>query len=139
MLIDYSEFEVQRREIQQVFTLLNDKITEFRTNISNNRSRLDVTSSRAMESIVQNPLKERLERIFIFRKHHYKFRQIIKKTLSQEVTKNKTNMEDVALSKINEAYQSFNAINVLDISAQGSEQWEQTERTYNLKIDKVES
>jgi hypothetical protein len=48
-------------------------------------------------------------------------------------------MEDVALSKINEAYQSFNGINVLDISAQGSEQWEQTERTYNLKIDKVES
>jgi phosphate transport system protein len=52
---------------------------------------------------------------------------------------NKKNLEDVALSKINEAYQYFYNINVLDISKEGNEQWDQTERTYNLKIDKVES
>jgi dynein heavy chain 1 len=59
--------------------------------------------------------------------------------LSYESSGDKKNLEDVALSKINEAYQYFYNINVLDISKEGNEQWDQTERTYNLKIDKVES
>jgi dynein heavy chain 1 len=59
--------------------------------------------------------------------------------LSNEVSGDKKNLEDVALSKINDAYQSFNGINVLDISKEGFDLWEQTERTYNMKIDKVES
>ena len=87
---------------------------------------------------MRNPLKERLERIFIFRKHHHKFRQIIKKTLSNEVSGDKKSLEEVALSKIKEAYQFFHGINVLDISKEGFDLWDQTERTYNLKIDKVE-
>jgi len=74
MLLDYQEFEILKRDISSVFQLLFEKIQEFRTNINNNRSRLDVTSNRAMEVIMQNPLKDRLERIFIFRKHHFKFR-----------------------------------------------------------------
>jgi hypothetical protein len=48
-------------------------------------------------------------------------------------------LDDVALSKINEAYNLFNSINILDISKEGFQQWEQTERAYNQKIDKVES
>ncbi len=59
--------------------------------------------------------------------------------MSYESSGDKKNLEDVALSKINEAYQYFYNINVLDISKEGNEQWDQTERTYNLKIDKVES
>jgi len=84
--------------------------------LASSRSRLDAASSKVLDNLVKNPLKERLERIFIFRKHHYKFRQIIKKTLSNEVSGDKNNLEEVALSKIHEAYQFFNAINVLDIS-----------------------
>ena len=91
-----------------------------------------------MDNILKNPLKERLDRIFIFRKHHHKFRQIIKKTLSQESSGDKQNLEDVALSKINEAYSFFTAINVLDITKEGFDLWDQTERNYNSKIDKVE-
>lgn len=139
MHLDYQEFEGLKKEIQSVFVLLFDKINDFRTMINSNRSRLDQTSSRVMDNIMKNPLKERLERIFLFRKHHHKFRQIIKKTLSNEVSGDKKNLEDVALSKINEAYQFFNGINVLDISKEGFDLWDQTERTYNLKIDKVES
>ncbi len=94
---------------------------------------------KVLEQVLRNALKERVDRIFIFRKHHHKFKQIIKKTLSYESSGDKKNLEDVALSKINEAYQYFYNINVLDISKEGNEQWDQTERTYNLKIDKVES
>ena len=73
---------------------------------------------------MKNPLEDRLERIFIFRKHHHRFRQIIKKTLSNEVSGDKKNLEDVALGKINEAYQFFNGINVLDISKEGIDLWD---------------
>jgi len=139
MHLDYTEFDGLKKEIQSVFVLLFDKINDFRNMINSNRSRLDQQSNKVMDGIMKNPLKERLERIFVFRKHHYKFRQIIKKTLSNEASGEKKNLEDVALSKINEAYQFFNGINVLDISKEGFDQWDQTERTYNNKIDKVES
>jgi dynein heavy chain 1 len=141
MHLDHSEFESLKKEIQLVFTVLFEKIGDFRAMLGTNRARLDATSQKVMDNILKNPLKERLERIFIFRKHHHRFRQIITKTLSVDEagSDEKTSLEAVALSKINEAYQFFHAINVLDISKEGFDLWEQTERTYNLKIDKVES
>jgi hypothetical protein len=92
--------------------------------INTNRSRLDANSNKVMDNIMKNPLQDRLERIFIFRKHHYKFSQIIKKTLSNEGSGDKTNLKEVALSKIDEAYRSFNGINVLDISKEGFDLWD---------------
>lgn len=124
MHLDYQEFEALKKEIQSVFALRFDKITEFRNMINSNRSRLDQTSNKVMDNIMKNPLQDRLERIFIFRKHHYKFSQIIRKTLSNEVSGDKKNLEDVALSKIDEAYQSFNGINVLDTSKEGCDLWD---------------
>jgi dynein heavy chain 1 len=143
MHLDYQEFEGLKREIQSVFGLLLEKVEDFRAMLAGGPraalNRLDPDTSAALERLRKNALKERLERIFIFRKHHHKFRQIIKRTLSNEVSGDKKNLEDVALSKVNEAYQFFSGINVLDISKDGCELWEQTERTYNVKIDKVES
>jgi dynein heavy chain 1 len=43
------------------------------------------------------------------------------------------------LNDINDAYNLFLNINVLDITKEGSEIWEATRKTYDLKIDKVES
>lgn len=43
------------------------------------------------------------------------------------------------MNSINDAYQLFHDINVLDISREGAELWEQTERTYNVRIDRVVS
>lgn len=139
MHLDYQEFEALKEEIQSAFRLLFEKINDFRGMLAGGRARLDATSNKVMENIMRNPLQERLTRIFTFRKHHHKFRQIIKKTLSNEASGDTNNLEEVALSKINEAYQFFHGINVLDISKEGFALWDQTERTYNLKIDKVES
>jgi hypothetical protein len=84
MHLDYQEFEVLNKDIRTVFVLLFDKINDFRNIINSHRSRLDQASSKVMDNIMKNPLKERLEKIFMFRKHHHKFQQIIKKTLSNE-------------------------------------------------------
>ena len=45
----------------------------------------------------------------------------------------------MALNSINDAYQLFYEINVLDISPDGNELWDATERTYNVRIDRVVS
>lgn len=75
MHLDYPEFENLKKEIQTVFTVLFDKITDFRNMVgSSGKSRLDATSQKVMDNIVKNPLKERLERIFVFRKHHNRFK-----------------------------------------------------------------
>jgi dynein heavy chain 1 len=43
------------------------------------------------------------------------------------------------LNDINEAYNQFLTINVLDISKEGQDIWDNTKRNYDNKIDKVES
>ena len=78
----------------------------------------------------------------MFRYQHYKLQQVISKTLSNSATalgSDGKNFEEQALSDINEAYNLFLNINVLDVSKEGTDQWEQTKKTYELKIDKVES
>jgi dynein heavy chain 1 len=55
------------------------------------------------------------------------------------VSGDQKSLEDIALAKINDAYQLFNGFNVLDISKEGNDFWDRAERTYNQKIDNVES
>lgn len=49
------------------------------------------------------------------------------------------NFEEKALNDINEAFNAFLNINVLDISKEGQDVWDNTKRNYDNKIDKVES
>jgi len=104
MHVEYQEFEYLKRDIQSVFTQLQQGIRDFKTMINNNRTKLDATCNKVMETILKNPLQIRLERIFVFRRHHYQFKQIIQKTLSQEVSGDQKSLEDIALAKINDAY-----------------------------------
>jgi dynein heavy chain 1 len=66
------------------------------------------------------------------------------KTISKTVTNNsgkdsgQRNFEEKALADINEAYNQFLSINVLDISKEGQDMWESTKRNYDTKIDRVE-
>jgi hypothetical protein len=47
------------------------------------------------------------------------------------VSGDQKSLEDIALAKINDAYQLFNGFNVLDISKEGNDFWDRAERTYN--------
>jgi len=104
MHLEYVEFENLKDDIKNVFTLLSKKIHEFKQHLQQNRLRLDNTANKIIEMLEKNQLRERLERIFIFRKHHNEFKQIIRRTLSQEVSGDKNSLEEVALNQINEAY-----------------------------------
>lgn len=73
-----------------------------------------------------------------FRYNHHKLQQVISKTLSKENTGD-SKFESQALNDIAEAYNLFNNINVMDITKEGQEKWDVTKKTYDLKIDKVES
>ena len=74
MHLDYQEFENLKKEIRMVFQILTDRINDFKNMINNHRARLDQTSQKVMDNIMKNNLKERLERIFVFRMHHHRFK-----------------------------------------------------------------
>jgi hypothetical protein len=74
MHLDYNEFYTLKKNIKNVFTFLFEKINDFKGIVNKNTSMLDAASKKVLENIMNNPLKERLEKIFIFRKHHYKFK-----------------------------------------------------------------
>jgi len=116
MNLDYPDFSEKKKAIKEVFKLLTEKIEDFRSSLSTARSRLDNTSQKTIESVLKNPLEERLKNIFVFRKTHYKLQKIIKSTLSKEVSGENDNLEDVALRQIHEAYQYMVNINFLDIT-----------------------
>jgi hypothetical protein len=75
----------------------------------------------------------------VFRGHHHRLTKIIRKTLSNEKSDDRQNLDEVALNRSNDAYQLFYGINVLDITQDGNELWDATERTYNVRIDRVVS
>jgi dynein heavy chain 1 len=139
MYLEYADFEKMREEIREVFKKYYAKITEFRQHLNTTRLRLDASSTKVLENIMKNPLIDRLEKIFIFRQHHAKFVEIINKTLVNDKNLDKKNLDAVALTQINEAYNLFNSINVLDISKEGFQSWESTERLYYQKIEKIET
>jgi dynein heavy chain 1, cytosolic len=103
--------------------------------------------------IERNPIQNRLMQIIRIRKEHQQLKSIILKTISQSqgsgvVLGNSgtntsgiagKNFEEKALDEINEAYNCFFNINVLDISKEGQDLWELTKRIYDNKIDRVES
>jgi hypothetical protein len=73
--------------------------------------------------IERNPIYIRLIKVIQFRYQHNQLKQIILKTMSKTAAVGKSdsqeNFEERALSDINEAYNHFLAINVLDISKEG--------------------
>lgn len=97
-----------------------------------------------MVDIERNPIYIRINKVNAFRYSHNQLKQIILKTISKSVTSSsgkdsgQRNFEEKALADINEAYNQFLSINVLDISKEGQDMWESTKRNYDTKIDRVE-
>jgi hypothetical protein len=74
--------------------------------------------------IERNPIFKRVNQIISFRRDHSQLKSIIQKTITQTQGSailgggaGSRNFEEKALSDINEAYNTFLSINVLDISS----------------------
>ena len=125
-----------------------ENLKSFKEQVRNQTSRRQEKSGIQTLGLEKNPLRERLDNIISFRLHHHKLKQIIQKTLNKDSHNSLSlgredgtgrNFEEQALTDINEAYSLFLSINVLDVNKEGSELWDMTKKSYDNKIDKVES
>lgn len=81
-----------------------------------------------------NPLKGRLEQLFRIRELYFKLKTVIEDIIS------KSNEKDfLSTSSIEEGYNHFKGINVLDTSKEGEEALLQAEKLFNAQIDVAES
>lgn len=81
-----------------------------------------------------NPLKSRLEQLFRIRELYFKLKTVIEDIIS------KSNEKDfLSTASIEEGYNQFKGINVLDTSKEGEEALLQAEKLFNAQIDVAES
>ena len=158
MLLEYEDFKREiSKNIKQVFAVWGDNLKSFREQIRQQASRRPDRQGLQFLNLERNPLRDRLDQIISFRHHHQKLKQIISKTLNKDGPNisgsnlsdgaannngnapNVRNFEEQALNDINEAYSLFLNINVLNVSKEGQEVWDITKKSYDNKIDKVES
>lgn len=70
-----------------------------------------------------------------FRYQHYKLEDVIANVMSQQ----QEDVESFVLQDINDAYSICLTANVFDLSEEGQLAWDSTKKTYDMKIDRVES
>ena len=77
-----------------------------------------------------NPLKGRMEQIFKIRQLYFKLKSVIDDIIS------KSNEKDfLSTANIEQGYNSFKGINVLDTSKEGEELLANAEKLFNAQID----
>lgn len=80
------------------------------------------------------PLKTRLEQLFKIRELHHKLKTVIEDIIS------KSNEKDfLSTATIEDGYNNFKGVNVLDTSKDGEEGLLQAEKLFNTQIDVAES
>mmetsp|Transcript_10644 Transcript_10644/g.10732 ORF Transcript_10644/g.10732 Transcript_10644/m.10732 type:complete len:296 (+) Transcript_10644:1246-2133(+) len=144
MYLEQKDFKVISKNIRHVFEVWFESLKGFkdmiRTQVTKRSDRTGITNLLNLE---KNPIKDRLDALIQFRYQHHKLKQVIGKTLSNQGTNmgsgGSRNFEEQALQDINDAYNLFLNINVLDVQKEGTDAFEATKKQYDLKIDKVES
>lgn len=74
----------------------------------------------------------------LFRSEHYKLKQVIDATFQKE--DGKSNFRETALRDMQEAYLLFEkTVNVLDITKEGQDAWDQARKQYDTYTAKIEN
>ena len=84
-------------------------------------------------------LKERISELSNFQAQHAKLIEVVSTVFAEEEAGAAATISSNAVQDINEAYAIFLSINVLDVSKEGTEAWKNARKTYDMKIDRIES
>ncbi|KAF9438119.1 hypothetical protein BGZ76_009650 [Entomortierella beljakovae] len=151
MYMDYDDFEKATAGAVEVFKTWDDVIKEF-TDVAR-----EVTRKRLEKflPIKINPahakLQERIEFVRNFRKQHEQLHQTILRVMTKPsgfATKGSAEIEETDVSNLNDvnaieevrlAYESVKNVDVLDVSAEGTEMWVAAEVLYNERVSRVEN
>ncbi|KAJ3090057.1 hypothetical protein HK102_004799, partial [Quaeritorhiza haematococci] len=153
MYMKFEDFETATSGCEEVFRTWDEQVKEF-TNVAR-----DVTRKRSEKFLpikinaAHQKLQERINFVRAFRKQHEQLHNTILKVMRPEKTAIPANVvgsgvgaekamviSDVnSVEEINIAYESVKNIDVLDVSAEGTEIWVAAETAYNERVSRVEN
>ena len=138
MFIPYSEFKDNYEKAQEIFKRFDENAAYFITRRGRvapnafNRGRNDQVTL----TYQYLPLKNRLEKISKIRELYEKLKTVIEDIIKKE--KQSSEKGFLTTSDIEEGYNSFRGLNVLDLSPEGDATMERAESDFNARITRAE-
>jgi len=137
MFSSFNNFKSWFEKAEEVFRKFEDSMSSFMTKSSKSSSISKIvsnTTSQIKTTYHYNPLKGRLEQLYRIRELYFKLKSVIEDIIT------KSNEKDfLSTSNIEEGYNHFKGINVLDTSKEGEEALIQAEKLFNAQIDVAEN
>ncbi|KAJ2362301.1 dynein heavy chain, partial [Coemansia sp. RSA 2607] len=149
MHVDYKDFDRLFRETQGAFEAWESQVKEF-----SNLAR-DITRKRSEKFIpikvhaAHGQLQERFHFVHQFRHQHEQLQHTIVKVMGSSIggpTIQDVSMGDgthasdlTAIDEIRMAYDVVKVVDILDVTPEGTDQWERAETSYNERVARVEN
>ncbi|KAJ2157684.1 dynein heavy chain [Coemansia sp. RSA 552] len=134
MHVPYADFDLLFRETQGAFDAWESQVKEF-ANLAR-----DITRKRSEKFIpikiraAHAPLQERLSFVHQFREQHEQLQQTIVRVMGGDGSDDSS-----AIGEIRLAYDIVKIVDILDVTAEGTELWERAETSYNERVARVEN
>lgn len=138
MSIPYKEFLSLMDQSKDIFTKWDEEFGIIRDLMKKNTKGMNAELTAC--SFEHLNLKKRLEKVYEIRQHHEKLREVIEGILQKEnSTKTGEAMSFLTTKDISEAYILFQNLDILDLSKEGENSLNAAYKTYEMKIDRVET
>ncbi|KAJ2138918.1 dynein heavy chain, partial [Coemansia sp. RSA 788] len=139
MHMDYADFDRLFRDTQGAFDAWETQVKEF-ANLAR-----DITRKRSEKFIpikiraAHATLQERFSFVHQFREQHEQLQQTIVRVMGSSVGEREESGDGSAIGEIRLAYDGVRHVDILDVTAEGAEQWERAETAYNERVARVEN
>lgn len=136
MFNSFTNFSTVFEKCEDVFKKFEENMSTFvNRRTGTNLTRAIANTALQMRAIYHyNPLKSRLEQIFKIRELYHKLKSVIEGII------HKSNEKDfLTTANIEEGYNAFKGLNVLDVSKEGEESLNNAEKLFNSQIDIAEN
>eukprot|EP01114_Cavostelium_apophysatum_P023031 TRINITY_DN854_c0_g1_i2.p1 TRINITY_DN854_c0_g1~~TRINITY_DN854_c0_g1_i2.p1 ORF type:complete len:4577 (-),score=1545.65 TRINITY_DN854_c0_g1_i2:38-13768(-) len=132
MYLDYEEFDRVTAECRKVFSAWEEQFELFRESLRDLAKKRNQEKLPLRVNVENRPLQERIIAIRKFRRQHNELKSVVTRVLpgSGEID---------CVKEINEAYNEIKDREVLLVSREGTEMFENALKKYDSRIDRVES
>lgn len=130
MYLEYEDFDKITLECKQVFNTWEDQFEQIRETLRELAKRRNQDKLPLRVNVENKELQERIGSIRKFRRQHNELKSVIIRVLPSSST---------AIKEITEAYEEIKDRDVLILSKEGVEIWENAQKKYDTRIYRVES
>lgn len=125
----FEDLRKLKRQINEVFHTWENQIAQLRTSLKDTAKR---TGKKLDPQFHYEPLRQRLEQLYVFREQHDRLLDVFSRVLAGE--------EDSVLAELQRAYQLFvkSDSDILDVSASGAVDWAQCQLLYDKNLEGID-